>query len=48
MPELSVNGPFLYNKRFEFNRKRIISSEKMKNSGNYNYDCTHSIFGKDF
>ena len=26
----------------------IISSEKMRNSGNYNYDYHHSFFGKDF
>ena len=26
----------------------IISSEKMRNSGNYNYDYAHSFFGNNF
>ena len=29
-------------------KKRITSSEKMRNSGNYIYDYDHSFFGKDF
>ena len=29
-------------------KKKIISSEKMKNSGNYINDYAHSFFGKDF
>ena len=28
--------------------KGIISSEKMRNSGNYIYDYAHPFFGKDF
>ena len=40
---------FLFKKIFEFNKKEgIISSEKVRNSGNYNCDHTHSFFGKDF
>ena len=27
---------------------RIISIEKIRNSGNYIYDYAHSFFGKDF
>ena len=38
----------LFTERFEFNKKRIISSEEMRNSGNYNYDNAHSFFGKHF
>ena len=29
-------------------KKWIVSSEKMRNSGNYNYDYAHSFFGKNF
>ena len=29
-------------------KKGFISSEKMRNSGKYNYDYAHSFFGKDF
>ena len=29
-------------------KKEIISSEKMRNSGNYIYDYTHSFFGNGF
>ena len=29
-------------------KKGIVSSENMKNTGNYNYDNAHSFFGKDF
>ena len=40
----------VFNKNFFLNLiiKEIISSEKMRNSGNYIYDNAHSIFGKDF
>ena len=36
---------FLFKKRFEVNKKGIISSEKMIDSGNYIYDYAHSFFG---
>ena len=39
---------FYIKKYFNLIRKGIISSEKMRNSGNYNYDYAHSFFGKDF
>ena len=39
---------FLFKKIFEFNKNAIIANEKMRNSGNYNYDYAHSFFGKDF
>ena len=39
---------FLFQKTFEFNRKKIISIEQIRNSGNYIYDNAHSFFGKDF
>ena len=29
-------------------KKGVISSEKIRNSGNYNYNYVHSFFGKDF
>ena len=29
-------------------KKKIISSEKIRNSGNYIYDYAHSFFGNDF
>ena len=29
-------------------KKWMIFNEKMRNSGNYNYDYAHSFFGKDF
>ena len=29
-------------------KEGIISTEKMRNSGNYVYDYAHSLFGKDF
>ena len=38
---------FLFKKKFELNKKGIISSEKKRNSGNYNYYYAHSFFGKD-
>ena len=36
---------FSFKKRFELNQKRLFLEKK---SGNYNYDYTHSFFGKDF
>ena len=39
---------FLFIRKFEYNKKGIISSEKMRNSGIYNNDYAHSFFGKDF
>ena len=30
------------------NKKQIVSSEKMRNSGNSIYDYAHSFFGEDF
>ena len=39
---------FLLKKRIELNKKGNISSEKIRNSGNYNYDYHHSLFWKDF
>ena len=36
---------FLFKKIFG---KQIISSEKMRNSGNYIYDYAHSFFVEDF
>ena len=45
---LSEYIQFLFKKIFELNKKGIISGEKMRNSGNYNYDYAHSFFGKDF
>ena len=29
-------------------KKGIISVEKMRNSGKYDYECAHSFFVKDF
>ena len=34
--------------KMEFSKKEVISSEQIRNSGNYNYDYAHSLFGKDF
>ena len=39
---------FLLRKKIEFSKKGIISSEQIRNSGNYIYDYAHSFFGKDF
>ena len=39
---------FLFEKRFDVNKKGIISSEKMRNSSYYKYDYAHSFFGKNF
>ena len=41
---LSDCNQFLFDKRFKFNKKGIIYSEKMRNPGNYIYDYDH--FGK--
>ena len=41
-------GQFLFKKRYEINKNGIISSEKLKNAGNYIYDCAHLLFGEDF
>ena len=45
---LSDYSQFLFKKDLNFLKKEIISNEKMKNSGNYNYAYAHSFFGKDF
>ena len=39
---------FLFKKRYDLMKKGIISTEKMRNSGNYIYDYAHSFFEKDF
>ena len=39
---------FLFEKRFEVNKKHIFSSEKMRNSGNFIYDYAHSFFREHF
>ena len=39
---------FLLKKKINSIKKGIISSEKIINSGNYNYDYVHSFSGKDF
>ena len=45
---LSEYSQFLFKKKLNLVKKDIISSEKIRNSGNYNYDYAHSFFGKDF
>ena len=40
--------PVFIQKRFEVIKIQIFFNEKMKNSGNYIYDYTHSFFGEDF
>ena len=40
--------PVLFKKGFEINKKQIISSEKMRKSGNCIYEYAHSFFGNDF
>ena len=45
---LSDYNQFLFQKRFEVNKKHIFNSEKMRNLGNCIYDYAHSFFGKDF
>ena len=46
---LSDYNQFLLKKKFQFIKKRIISSENMRNLGNNNYDYfAHSFFGKYF
>ena len=39
---------FLSLQKFEINKKGITSSDKMRNSGNYIYDCVHSFIIEDF
>ena len=39
---------FLLKKLLEFNKKGIISSEKIRNSDDYVYNYAHSFFRKDF
>ena len=39
---------FLFKIRFKFNKKGIISSEKIISAGNYNYNYVRSFFGNDF
>ena len=39
---------FLFKKDLKLMKKRTISNEKLRNSGNYIYDYAHSFFGKDF
>ena len=39
---------FLIKNIFEVNKKWIISSEKIRNSGNNIYDYAHSFDGEDF
>ena len=45
---ISDYNQFLFLKRFEVDTKRIVSSGKMRNSGNSIYDYAHSFFGEDF
>ena len=33
---------------FDLIKNGIVSGEKMRNSGNYNYNYAHSFFGMDF
>ena len=39
---------FLFKFFFNLIKKRIISSEKMRNSGYYNYNYAHSFFEQNF
>ena len=45
---ISDYNQFLFKKRFEVNKNRFFSSEKMRNSGNCIYDYDHSISGDEF
>ena len=45
---LSDYNQFLFKNRFEANKKQIISSKKMINSGNCVYNYAHLFFGYDF
>ena len=45
---LSDYIPFLLKKNLHLILNGIISSEKMRNSGNYNCNYAHSFFGKEF
>ena len=39
---------YLLKKKFEVNKKGIITSEQMRNSGNYINDYAHSFFREHF
>ena len=39
---------FIFKERFKVNKVTDFSGEKMRNSGNFNYDYAHSFFGKKF
>ena len=45
---LSDYNQFLFKNRFKANNKQIISSKKMRNSGNCVYNYAHLFFGDDF
>ena len=45
---LSDYIPFSFKKGLKLNTKGIISREKIRNSGNYNYNYGHLFFGKYF
>ena len=40
--------PFYSKKKIQFNKKWILSGEKIKNSSNFNHDHALSLYGKDF
>ena len=44
---LSDYSQSLLKKRFEVNKKGLFS-DKMRNSGKFNYDYAHSFFREDF
>ena len=44
---LSDNIQFYSKTYLSLMKKKHISSDKMRNSGNYIYDYAHSFFGKD-
>ena len=45
---MRLKSVFFFKKRFEVNKKQILSSEKIRNSGNCFYDYAHSFFGEHF
>ena len=45
---LSDYVQFSLKKRLAVNKRGIISSETMRNSGDYVYDYAYSLFGNDF
>ena len=45
---ISDYNQFLFKKIFEVDKKHIISSEKLRKSGNCIYDYAHSLFKEDF